>query len=312
VLYIEFLPTLLSSQFSPSNYLFTSYPPFNALLLTPQTPNPKTSRGPLAAAYNKLEQLQKCNNRIERALAAISTTHDNQDLHKKLETDRHQSLKLCLDVKELLEQCPQNQQRTQLTNELKTEMSRLESLSQELKSKDLALNKATVRSSEKTTKTTQNDNKRNANKRPQHKPAQQGEYDPLLQDDDDNTTQLMEQQIVKDLLLTEEQEQSIDIDQMQRRKEEILQIESDVQKLAIMFQDLQQMVYEQGEQLDIIEETIGVTQTNTENAYVALEQAEEHQIASSKSLKYLFCAGLIALIAVVVVAVILYTKRNKA
>lgn len=268
------------------------------------------NRGPFATAYNRLEQLQKCNNRIERCLASLNSTKDDPDTHTKLETDRQQSLKLCLEVKELLDAAPaQNPQRSTIAKALASEMTRFESLSKELKSKDIELNRQNA-------------------KKPQNAQQQQGgkggkksankalgssmnDYDPLLMDDEEENQAMMQEQLSKELLLTEEQDQSIDIEQMQRRKQEIQQIETDVQTLATMFQDLQQMVYEQGEQLDVIEENIITTQTNSEEAYVELEQAEEHQIASSRSLKYLMMIGIVALIAVVVTAVVLYVNHQK-
>lgn len=186
-------------------------------------------------------------------------------------------------------------------------MSRFEALSKELQSKDINLNKSTAQQASKSLQKKKvgntNNNKNNFN-------SNMNDYDPLLVDDEDDQQQQQEQ-LAAQLLLSEEQDASIDIDQMQRRKEEIKQIESDVQKLATMFQDLQQMVYEQGEQLDVIEDNIVQTETNTTDAYVQLTEAEEHQIASSRSLKYLMLIGIVALIAVVVTAIVLYVNHQK-
>jgi chromosome segregation ATPase len=68
-----------------------------------------------------------------------------------------------------------------------------------------------------------------------------------------------------------------DVEDLRKRKEDILQVERDVDEISEMFKDLQFMVAEQQESIDVIETNITQAKDKTQDAFAELKEAEDYQ-----------------------------------
>lgn len=101
-------------------------------------------------------------------------------------------------------------------------------------------------------------------------------------------------------LLDQEAMGKLDLEDRRRRQADILQVEQDVHDLHDMFKEMQNMVQEQGETLDTIENNIGVTHEQMDQAHDEIVEAEEYQNKARKKK-----CMLILILVIVIAAIIL-------
>lgn len=88
----------------------------------------------------------------------------------------------------------------------------------------------------------------------------------------------------------------VQLEQIQSKQEALLEIERDVKELQGMFDDLNYLVEEQGEQLDMIENNITSVKVHTVQATEELVVAEKHAKKSRKKQCYMILCCLVVLL----------------
>lgn len=105
-------------------------------------------------------------------------------------------------------------------------------------------------------------------------------------------------------LLDQEAMGKLDLEERRRRQADILQVEQDVHDLHDMFQEMQNIVQEQGEKLDTIDNNIAVIHEQMDQAHDEIVEAEEYQNKARKKK----CMLILILVTVIAVIILIFAK----
>lgn len=94
----------------------------------------------------------------------------------------------------------------------------------------------------------------------------------------------------------------LDLELVKEREEALHQLEQDIQDINTIFKDLATMVYDQGEDINVIEDNVDKATEDIEEGVKQLEDAKEYQ--SSARRKKLFLALIVSAVIVVVVIIV--------
>ena len=94
------------------------------------------------------------------------------------------------------------------------------------------------------------------------------------------------------------------LDEVEKRHQDLMQIEKTVIELHELFTEMTQLIQQQGEVLDDIETHVANTVTYTEQANQEIDKAIEHRISTRKKLWCCMCLGVVLLIVVVILVLI--------
>lgn len=117
----------------------------------------------------------------------------------------------------------------------------------------------------------------------------------------DSTVPMSEHQQQQQQLLTSNVNQQ-DVDELQKRKDDLEKLESSVMMVNEIFKDIHNLAAEQGEHIDRIDENIEQANVKVEIGVSNLEEAVENQKKSRK--RKFMCAGIAVVIAIILVVVI--------
>jgi len=260
--------------------------------------------GQNAEIAEAIQELIKTNNKLERMLAKIGTKGDDQSFRNGMEKQRTSAKTLTRNIMDMLKHHQGDKQVfAKLTAQFQSALSSFNKISQEIERKQsrvvaysMSHKPSTILDRESIVSRGGSTPKGNHNK------------GRSVNDDDDkndNATnnndrqQLLQQQ---DFSFREFQE-----DEILAKKEEIQQIERDVQEVAEMFKDLDQLVREQQVHIDVIDTNITAAKVHVEEGHEQLVQAEEYQKSARKK-KCCILFILITVLALVVLGIVLLKK----
>jgi len=260
--------------------------------------------GQNAEIAEAIQELIKTNNKLERMLAKIGTKGDDQSFRNGMEKQRTSAKTLTRNIMDMLKHHQGDKQVfAKLTAQFQSALSSFNKISQDIERKQsrvvaysMSHKPSTILDRESIVSRGGSTPKGNHNK------------GRSVNDDDDkndNATnnndrqQLLQQQ---DFSFREFQE-----DEILAKKEEIQQIERDVQEVAEMFKDLDQLVREQQVHIDVIDTNITAAKVHVEEGHEQLVQAEEYQKSARKK-KCCILFILITVLALVVLGIVLLKK----
>jgi len=136
---------------------------------------------------------------------------------------------------------------------------------------------------------------------------QPDQYHQYVEDEADEKHGLLEASR-RDTLMQIDNEREFQDAMIVDREEGIKQIEATITEVGGIFQDLAQIVHEQGFMIDNIESNVESTSTNTAEAVVQLRQASKHQRSARTKMCWL---ALIITIVIAVLAIVLYVTMKK-
>ncbi|KAL4224505.1 Syntaxin-7 [Mactra antiquata] len=127
-------------------------------------------------------------------------------------------------------------------------------------------------------------------------------------DDEDDEAMLVADDTRRQELMAQEQVIDDDLALIREREEQIRELEGDILDVNEIFRDLGAMIYDQGEQIDTIEQNVEQAYTHVEEGRQQLSKASTYQ---KKSRKKLCCLVVILLViaAIITLIVVLSVKK---
>eukprot|EP00823_Brevimastigomonas_motovehiculus_P000086 TRINITY_DN10193_c0_g1_i1.p1 TRINITY_DN10193_c0_g1~~TRINITY_DN10193_c0_g1_i1.p1 ORF type:complete len:266 (+),score=50.00 TRINITY_DN10193_c0_g1_i1:113-910(+) len=238
-------------------------------------PSAMTSTRPLLASElgSDIAELEKRNVKLDRMLGKIGMKGDDQSLRAALDEEHESAKLLCKKIIDELKYQQQNSDKRnfqRLANQFQTALERFKQLHASFEQKEQRIVK------------TYSD----------AHPSYQGNDDALERGEQDQQQDSQSQVQFTDY----------DIDDIQKRRDQIVQLERDTGEVAEMFRDLATMVNEQGQVLDQIADNIGNSKTLVSAGHEELVSAEDYQIRARKRK----CCLLFTVLGVAGVIVVLY------
>jgi len=216
--------------------------------------------GKNAEIQEKIAQLARRNEKLERVVVKMGTKADTSDFRSRLEKDLRDVNSL---AKDLLRSLNDNRGADQemmkrLTQDFTREFKKFQQLNEQIKSKDSQIMRAMS-----------------------HRERSNSDLSgSSYRDDRDHFANLQQQQQRQAGL----QEQEVDIEfleydaeEIENRHQRIQDIERDVLEVNEMFRDLQAIVHDQGETINVISDNIGTTLAAVGDAHEELVKAETYQ-----------------------------------
>jgi len=238
--------------------------------------------GQNAEIAEAIQELIKTNNKLERMLAKIGTKGDDQSFRNGMEKQRTSAKTLTRNIMDMLKHHQGDKQVfAKLTAQFQSALSSFNKISQDIERKQsrvvaysMSHKPSTILDRESVVSRggTTPKNNINHNKGRSVNDDEDGSNDNATNNGD--RQQLLQQQ---EYSFREFQE-----DEILAKKEEIQQIERDVEEVAIMFKDLDQLVREQQVHIDVIDTNITAAKVHVEEGHGQLVQAEEYQKSARK------------------------------
>lgn len=240
-----------------------------------------------------IENLIKCNNRLDRHKAKIGTTVDDSSFRDSVDAERQKGLKLVREINAALTANKGGDRMTlkKFADQFAEAAKAYESVCQQIEKR---LNKSVEA----------NDKKKNKSRTRSDSDHDPNDLEAALGSDsssNDPQQRLLQQQ-EEDVQFME-----YNVDELDKRKTAIHQIERDVTEVAEMMKDLHLLVDQQGEQIDAIENNIIVTTQKVTEGHGELVQADKYQ-ASSRKKQCCILFILLGIAGVIVLGVMVFKK----
>jgi len=262
--------------------------------------------GQNAEIAEAIQELIKTNNKLERMLAKIGTKGDDQSFRNGMEKQRNGAKTLTRNIMDMLKHHQGDKQVfAKLTAQFQSALSSFNKISQDIERKQSQVVAYSMSHKPSTILDRESIVSRGGTTPKGHHKKGRSVNEDNDSDRNDNATnnndrqQLLQQQ---DFSFREFQE-----DEIMAKKEEIQQIERDVQEVAEMFKDLDQLVRDQQVHIDVIDTNIVAAKVHVEEGHEQLVQAEEYQKSARKK-KCCILFMLIAILAIVVLCIVLLKK----
>lgn len=224
---------------------------------------------PLGLRAN-IERLAKTTSKLNRMVATIGTSRDSDSFRDRLHEEKDSGMELIHSIVDEIRARGESVAASQVTRTFKQEAGRFQQVMEKIKEAEArVVQKSAWGSSE----------------------GQVGEADES-----------------KVALLQGQQQIDGRLESLERKKNQLRVLESDVSELAEMFKDVHSLVHQQEETVNQIVVSVEESKVATENAAQQFQQAEEYQ---RRSRKRKLCCFVICLVLIAVIALVIYLIAKK-